>query len=948
MKRLVTLVVALCTLSVALAADELEWQSVETEHFTFIYRPAHQDAVNELVTFAEDVYSEVTDLFQSRPEQIDVVLFGETDLANGYYSPAPPQHIGLYVAQPSLPWIGARTESWLRLLFVHELTHYVHANYERGVFSFLGTLFGRSLTGLSLGFTPLWTTEGIAVNTETMFTNGGRGRDPFFEMEYKAPVVEDRLWSLNQSGYDSYLAPRGRYYVAGYFIWDYLLEEYGEEFTEEFLARYARFPFFGISGPIRRTTGTRMNDIYSEITADLIQTYAEASERSPSKRLSPAVRSDYYLPTETAEGLYLYRTRPDRKPAIVEFDPATGNEAVILEIQLTDHASWSATADGTTLAFATVEVDGNFPDEQGAYSRLYLYDRDAAVIREAVADSGYFQPAISPDGSFLVAVQRRGGYQRLVRIDLDSSVPGEPRELVSFDRGRFYTPTVSSDGSRVAVMANQNGRQQLMVVNARTGEFEFPVQPAGGVSYYPTFADDDTILFGNDRGGELSIYRLSIDDATIEQIARDPVGAYSARLVGDELLVAAYTSDGYALRSETALEPSTIPVSDPERPVRIEDYPEVEGRPYPIVPTPVFWLPAIGLAGPGLDPSGLGGGALVYGADPLARHAWQVRGVYFPALTQLGYSLAWSSQHGSWGASLGADSTYRIFSNPGDDRLHLQIFQHGATVAHRPVARHRLGASQSLVVRLGVTHTYALISDSPFAIDELSSRPVYVDLNRIATGVDATASHTPLSSRRAFHVPGAYSATVSLATPFDAPDFVPETLFAALRANANVGIGSSDHVVSVRPDVNFSTNRAFAAPLDLRGFEQRTDHDASSGMRGAYRLAIDYRTPHALVDFPLAPSAGVTGIGLAVFAEATGGYDASPASFAIDRAVGFGAEVTTVVTYFQPIPVTVGVEARIDPSAPGSFAGWDDLSIYVESNLFESIPVIPQYLQPEP
>ncbi len=947
MRRIVTLVVAFCALTGAIAANELSWQSVETEHFTFIYRPAHQESVNELATFAEDVYNDVTRFLGSRPEHIDVVLFGETDLANGYYSPAPPQHIGLYVAQPSLPWIGARTESWLRLLFVHELTHYVHANYERGVFHLLGTLFGRSITGLSLGFTPLWTTEGIAVNTETILTTGGRGRDPFFEIEYKAPVVEDRLWSLNQSGYDSYLAPRGRYYVAGYFIWDYLLEEYGEEFTREFLTRYSRFPFFGISGPIRRSTGSRMRDIYSEITADLIRTYAEAAGRTPSQRLSPAVRSDYYLPTETARGLYLYRTRPDRKPAVVEFDPASGSETVILEAQLSDHASWSTTADGRTIAFATVEVDGNFPDEQGAYSRLYLYDRDLDALSEANG-SGYFQPALSPDGSYLVAVQRRGGYQRLVRFELESGVSDEPVELVSLNRARFYTPTVSPDGTRVAVMVNQNGRQQLMIVDPQTGEYELPAQVEGGVSYYPTFANETTVLFGNDRGGELSVYRLSLEDSTVERVARDPIGAYSARLVGEELFVAAYTSDGYTLRSQATPEAATTPVSEPEQPLEFGAYPEVEGAPYRVVPKPVFWLPAIGLAGPGLDLSGLGGGALVYGADPLARHAWQVRGVYFPALTQLDYALAWSTQYGSWGASVGADSTYRVLSDTSGDPFGVQVFQQGATIANRPLARYRLGASQTFVVRFGVTHRYALISESQFAINELSSDSVLVDLNRVALGLDATASHTPLASRRAFHVPGAYSATVSLATPLDAPDFVPAALFTAMNGRFNAGIGSTDHVLSIRPNVNFSTNIDFAAPLDLRGFQGRTLHAWNSQLRGAYRLAIDYRTPHLLVDFPLAPATGVTGIGFGVFAEATGGYDVSPASLVLDRALGFGAEVTTVITYFQPIPVTVGIEARIDPRDPQSFAGFDDLSIYIESSLFESIPVIPQYLQPEP
>lgn len=952
-KHLISFGLAILVVSALHAAPDLQWHSTDTEHFTFVYRAEHRWAADHLVGFAEEVYSDVTTFFESTPDRVDVVVYGESDLANGYYSPAPPQHIGLYVAQPTLPFLGARTESWLRSLLVHELTHFVHANYDRGLFHILGSVFGRSLSGLSLGLVPLWTTEGLAINAETMLGPGGRGRDPFFEMKYKAPIVEDRLFSLDQAGYDSHLAPAGRYYVAGYFIWDYLLDEYGEQYVVELMNSFSRFPFFGIWGPVRWTTGQRMKQIYEEITANLVRDYADAARREPAARFSPDTRADYYLPTATEQGLYLYRTRPDRTPAIVSYDPDSGFESALLEMRLTDHASWSVTRDGWTIAFATVAQDTTFPDERAVYSDIYLFDVESGRITQLTSGGGFHQPAISPDGSYLVAVQRSEGFQRLVRIDLvDGDDNHSPRALLEIDAVRFYAPSVSPDGNRVVVAANQQGRQQIMLVEAVDGEYRLVETLSEGAPYFPTFEDTDTILYGHDRGGTLSVYRQRLATSAVELVATDRIGAYSALRVEEDLVFATYTSDGYTLRNTTAARPDSDSPDDlpteATQPIReIEAPAPVTGTPYTPIPWPTFWLPAVGLAGPGISASGLGGGLQVYGADLLQRNEWQVSAVYFPALTQIDHSAAWNTNYGPLALSLLSQSRYSALRLTENDTIHAKLFQNSLYVRYALMAQHRLGLSRTLAVGAGAAHSLGYLAEQQFGISELSSSVVDLDAHEIVVGADLSASRTPLSSLRASHAPGALRADLSVVTPLLAPGFRAEALLAQLAGSANVGIAASDHVVDIAPTVNYATDIGIASPLHLRGFEKRTDHTASSALRGRYRLSVDYHTPHILVDLPLASGVGITGFGFTVFAEATGGYEFVPAAATIDRQIGLGGEFTTVVTYWQKIPITLGVATRIDPGNPGSFSVFDDVAIYVRSDFLESLPVIPQYLLPQ-
>ena len=183
--------------------DFAGWKQVQTAHFTFIYEARDALAVDELLSFAEEVYDDVTGLLGSHPSHIPVVVAGRQDLANGYTTPAPP-HITLYLVPPSEPLIGLESSQYLRLLLTHELTHFVNFDYDKGMFAFLSGIFGPAVRDVNAAFLPTWFLEGIATYTETAFTDGGRGRSPFFEMEYRALVYSSSFFPLSKAAYTSF------------------------------------------------------------------------------------------------------------------------------------------------------------------------------------------------------------------------------------------------------------------------------------------------------------------------------------------------------------------------------------------------------------------------------------------------------------------------------------------------------------------------------------------------------------------------------------------------------------------------------------------------------------------------------------------------------------------------------------------------------------------------
>jgi hypothetical protein len=171
------------------------WQKIQSGHFLFIFEPRDRAAVDELLGFCEEVYADVCGFLGSHPDTVPCVLRGRIDYANGV-TRFLPNRIDLYLTAPNDMFLGARSEGWLRLLLAHELTHFVQASMDAGLPHALSLVFGRDTASVSLSFLPGWAVEGPAVTTETRFSEGGRGRNPFFEMYTKAAVVEGALFSL--------------------------------------------------------------------------------------------------------------------------------------------------------------------------------------------------------------------------------------------------------------------------------------------------------------------------------------------------------------------------------------------------------------------------------------------------------------------------------------------------------------------------------------------------------------------------------------------------------------------------------------------------------------------------------------------------------------------------------------------------------------------------------
>ena len=102
------------------------WNQIDTLHTRIIFADENVGEANELAAYADEVFASLSAFLEHRPkERVPVILMGHTAWANGYYVTFP-SAVSLTITSPSNRFLGTRTQDWLRSVYTHELTHYLH------------------------------------------------------------------------------------------------------------------------------------------------------------------------------------------------------------------------------------------------------------------------------------------------------------------------------------------------------------------------------------------------------------------------------------------------------------------------------------------------------------------------------------------------------------------------------------------------------------------------------------------------------------------------------------------------------------------------------------------------------------------------------------------------------------------------------------------------------
>lgn len=215
--------------------SNLDWKTIQTEHFRFHFHTDEQAIVQSFWPEAERAYQDITSLLNWRPEgKIDVVFTDEYDVSNGFARVFPRNNINIFISAPDDVETLEDHQGWLELVFRHELVHIVHLDKARGAPLFLRKIFGRQPLVIPTVFPnamqPLWYIEGLATYMETDTEQGvGRGQSSYYDMLMRMEVMGG-VKPIRQINQPIATWPAGTIrYLYGVHYHNFIRDRYGED-----------------------------------------------------------------------------------------------------------------------------------------------------------------------------------------------------------------------------------------------------------------------------------------------------------------------------------------------------------------------------------------------------------------------------------------------------------------------------------------------------------------------------------------------------------------------------------------------------------------------------------------------------------------------------------------------------------------------------------------------
>lgn len=605
------------------------WITIETAHFRVNATRANLESARLVAAYAEEAHARLSPELDSEPERkTELTCLDEEDTTNGFGFPLPNNQIFIYLTSPHEDMLDSRYDAWLRDLVTHEYTHVLHLEKTRGLPALVKRTLGRSY--FPNMFLPVFLIEGLAVDAETRHSTGGRGRSAYYEAITRLAALEDALPDIDRvSGYYVADHPAGELpYVYGMAFYRTLREQYGPDAARKLAERTAESPFFGLHGlddAMRAVTGQDAAGLWAIVRADLSKrAQVERSRilaRGPLTPLVPVTKLGQYQrhPMFTPEGKLAWSSYTGHGFSYLVREPDAPGASPKRLVGKSPFGAASFIGKGGVI-LAREPGDDRYTSQ----TDLFRFEPGKRTLKRLTKAGRLSDPAVSPDGRWVLAVRNGGGQSNLVALRPDGT---GLRPLTGLaDRAQFGAPAWHPGGELAAVSVWKDGARDPYLLDPGSGALT-PLWRDRAVDQNLAFSPDGRFLvFSSDRDG---VYNLYAADWKARRLFRltNVLGALIEPAVspdGKTLAAASYGVKGFDI-VELPFDPAHAvevpwPMDEPglAQPAPKAPLPPPKAAgPYRAWPSfsPKFWAPFALWDGRGPIV-----GAASYGQDTLMRH----------------------------------------------------------------------------------------------------------------------------------------------------------------------------------------------------------------------------------------------------------------------------------------------------------------------------------------
>jgi hypothetical protein len=526
-------------------AGTLKWYYFKTPHFSVIH-PAGVDSLAQMFAVRlEHYYPYIGKPLDHTTSHMPVIIHNESSFSNGVFVWAP-RRLEIFTN----PDPNDYNQDWLTQLALHEGRHAVQIDkLNQGFTKGLYYIAGEQAVGAVAVYLPYWYLEGDAVDSETRLSSTGRGRQPSFEMEIKAQLLEqEKIWSFSKAALGSYRSHIPDHYQLGYLMVRHGRRTYGDQFWIDFQQYAARKPFllnptwfsmkhYGLNSKTQfyREALTSYGDHWRMMAAEREYTVKKEWNRDNKRNYT-----SYSFPHElSGSKIISLKTGMDQIPELVLIDSSGQEERVFRPGFLNSgRVSYSKTH---------VVWDEFIPDTRWSnrnYSIIRSYDLTTGLVSNLGTRTRLYAPAISDDGKRIAAVEQTDEQKfNLVILSWDGTI----ERVVPSPGNRFMQqPAWMENDTALVVLVTSEAGKSLDRYSLQSGNWREIFNAGVDDISYPV-VQGTRIFFSGTFSGIDNIYCYQMDTDEVFQVTSSRFGAFQPQVSsdGETLFYSNYTSGGY-------------------------------------------------------------------------------------------------------------------------------------------------------------------------------------------------------------------------------------------------------------------------------------------------------------------------------------------------------------------------------------------------------------------
>ncbi len=580
---LLLLLISTVTFSQFEPNPELEWFTIETDHFYIHYHKGTERTAKLTAKIAEEIYGPITSLYKYAPEdKTSWIINDESDISNGatdYYGNR------IEIASASLDFDLRGTHNWLRNVITHEYTHVIQVqasmkfstkfpslyiqflNYEKErrpdvLYGYPNTIISYPISGVGV---PAWYAEGTAQYQRQQL--GYDYWDAHRDMILRMRVLGDKMLSWEDMGQfasvTTYKAES--IYNSGFALTRYIAEKYGEDKLREVSENLGDLTRINSEGAFKKAIGKDGSGLYNEWKAYLKQDYKEKVAGIKQLQVEGKIIADVgfanYYPQFSPDGkkiTYLSNKEYDYgSTSMFIHNVGSGKDDELLIASVSGAYSWSP--DGKKIIFSR----RNKPNIHDAVV-FDMYEYDIAKEEETQLSNGLraHAPAYSGDGKWICFVRNNDGTQNLFIAPAPNGKvisKDQIKQITTYTNGeQVYAPKWSPVNNTIVYDYSKEDSRKICEINVDTREVSFMFSDPAIDFRSPVYSKDGaSIFFASDRTGIYNIYKYDLINNSrmskesnivyMQQLTNVIGGAFMPSADGTNLTFSTWQTGGYKI-----------------------------------------------------------------------------------------------------------------------------------------------------------------------------------------------------------------------------------------------------------------------------------------------------------------------------------------------------------------------------------------------------------------